>query len=79
MSTLDLIRLLRRALTGLRDAPDPSAVNGIARALVAELQARLSRMSYPDYARSGDAFAFADPATYADDEPGNEVEMAVAV
>lgn len=42
MSTLDLIRLLRRALAGLRDATDPSAVNHIARALADELETKLT-------------------------------------
>jgi len=41
MSTLDLIRTLRRALTGVRDAHDEHAVAEVARALISELSGNL--------------------------------------
>lgn len=41
MSNLDFIRSVRHALSGLRDARDPSAVNAVARALADELEAKL--------------------------------------
>ena len=40
MSSLDLIRSLRRALAALRDADTPLAVSSIAHALAAELEAQ---------------------------------------
>lgn len=57
MSNLDLIRTLRRALAGLRDAPDPSAVNHIARALVVELETKLGQLSLSDHVRAFDDVA----------------------
>ena len=41
MSTLDLIRTLRRALTGVREAHDEHAVAELARGLVRELNGNL--------------------------------------
>ena len=41
MSTLDLIRTLRRALTGVREAYDERAVAELARALICELNGNL--------------------------------------
>ena len=41
MSTLDLIRTLRRALTGVREAYDERAVTELARALICELNENL--------------------------------------
>ena len=41
MSTLDLIRTLRRALTGVREAYDDRAVTELARALICELNENL--------------------------------------
>lgn len=43
MSTLDLIRSLRRTLVALRDADDPASVSRLARALANELEADLLR------------------------------------
>lgn len=45
MSSLELIRSLRRALADLRDAQDPSAVNQIARTLASELEVKLGEWS----------------------------------
>ena len=42
MSTLDLIRTLRRALTGVREAHDEHAVAELARGLVRELNGNLA-------------------------------------
>jgi len=41
MSTLDLVRTLRRALTEVREAHDEHAVAELARALISELSANL--------------------------------------
>ena len=45
MSTLDLIRTLRRTLNHVRDAHDDSAVAELARALIAELNGELLERS----------------------------------
>ena len=45
MSTLDLIRTLRRALAGVRDAHDDRAVAELARALISELNGNLHEVS----------------------------------
>lgn len=42
MSTLDLIRSLRRALNELRDARDPDAAEAVARELANELYTKLT-------------------------------------
>jgi len=44
MSTLDLIRTLRRALTGVREARDEQAVAELARALISELSGTLAEV-----------------------------------
>ena len=66
MSTLDLIRTLRRALAELRDAPDAGAVSVVARSLMSELDASLAGSSF---SRSQDA------ATAASDTAGSEIEQ----
>lgn len=43
MSTLDLIRSLRRTMAALREADGPVAVSRIARSLADELEANLDR------------------------------------
>ena len=57
MSSLDLIRALRRALASLRDAHDPGAVNQIARALAYELELELGQLPSVELPRSLDASA----------------------
>ena len=44
MSTLDLIRTLRRALNRVRDAHDRRAVTEVARGLIGELNAHLGEV-----------------------------------
>ena len=64
MSSLDLIRSLRRALASLRDAHDPSAVNHIARTLAYELEVKLGHLSPAELVPSFEVLA-ADEATSA--------------
>jgi hypothetical protein len=49
MSTLDLIRSLRRTLAALREADSPVAVSRIARMLADELEAELRAHPDDDY------------------------------
>ena len=51
MSNLDLIRSLRRAMTELRDAQNPAAVEDLARALANELDAKLGQFQPVDAER----------------------------
>jgi hypothetical protein len=51
MSNLDLIRSLRRAMTELRDAQNPAAVEDLARALANELDAKLGQLQPVDAER----------------------------
>ena len=51
MSNLDLIRSLRRAMTELRDAQNPAAVEDLARALANELDAKLGQVQQVDAER----------------------------
>jgi hypothetical protein len=45
MSNLDLVRSLRRALAGLRDATDSTAADQVARSLACELELKLGQSS----------------------------------
>ena len=74
MSTLDLIRTLRRTLAELRNAPDPSAVSGVARSLMSELDASLAGMSF---SRSQDVATAAPNTDGAEIERLREIGMAV--
>ena len=60
MSTLDLIRTLRRALTGVREAHDEHAVAELARALVSELNENLRIAALTEQPGLADAGAFVD-------------------
>jgi hypothetical protein len=63
MSTLDLIRTLRRALNRVRDAHDDRAVTELARALIRELNGNLGELpiaALTEQAGLADEDAFVD-------------------
>lgn len=60
MSTLDLIRTLRRTLTGVREAHDEHAVAELARALVSELNGNLRIAALTEQSELADEAAFVD-------------------
>jgi len=63
MSTLDLIRTLRRALTGVREAHDENAVAELARGLVRELNGNLGELRIAALTEQSD---LADEAAFVD-------------
>ena len=75
MSTLDLIRTLRRALIGVRDAHDERDVAELARALICELNGNLSEASIAALAEQP---GLADKAAFEDLEEIHCGGMAVA-
>ena len=76
MSSLDLIRSLRRAMAGLREARNPGAVEDLARALAVELDAKLGQLQASGSASANDLPTCAEQQP-ADLEAFREVGMAV--
>jgi hypothetical protein len=76
MSNLDLIRSLRRAMTELRDAQNPAAVEDLARALANELDAKLGQLQLVESGRTATVPAEAERQPV-DLELFREVGMAV--
>jgi hypothetical protein len=70
MSSLDLIRSLRRALAALRDADNPAAISHVARQLAIELEASVGTAAdqsddSPSLDESEVIASFAEMAVYA--------------